>query len=147
MFLKRRSIAPARFAALAALPAILICTLAAPLHAAAPAFKADGPIASDTGYTLVEWANDGPVSLDISRHADLKDSRTLYSGSNSAYFISGLADGTYYLGLRDGSGTEAATLRMTVTHQSLTHALWLAGLGALVFLSVVAVIFRGARDE
>lgn len=95
----------------------------------------------------MQWHATGAVTLKLARKADFADARTLYSGGNSAYFLSGLADGTYYLELQGSGGETSAPLKLTVAHQSLTRALWLAGLGALVFLSTVAVIFRGARDE
>ncbi|OCC23023.1 hypothetical protein MB02_14525 [Croceicoccus estronivorus] len=124
-----------------------LVSLSAPAYAEAPAFSDAGPIASDTGYTLVQWSAPGAVTLDLAHRPDFSDARTLYSGANSAYFLSGLADGTYYLKLRDEAGTASATLELDVAHQSLTRALWLAGLGALVFLAIVATILRGARDE
>ncbi|WP_156840152.1 hypothetical protein [Novosphingobium aquimarinum] len=116
------------------------------LYAASPpTFRSDGAIDSDTGYSLIEWDASGPATLAIAPPG--APSRELYSGSNEAFFISGLADGTYRLTLRDASGQEAPPLELRVAHQSVTQALWLVALGAIVFLATVAAILRGARDD
>lgn len=96
---------------------------------------------------MIAWQADGPVTLAMTQGGDQASARTLYAGGNAAYFVSGLADGAYTLTLRDEAGAMAPPLELTVAHQSLTRALWLMGLGAVVFLMTVAVIFRGARDE
>lgn len=102
-------------------------------------------MSTDTGYSLIEWDAPGAATLAIT--APGAPARELYSGTNEAFFISGLADGTYRLTLRDASGREAAPLELEVTHQSVTQALWLVALGAIVFLATVAAVLRGARDD
>lgn len=96
---------------------------------------------------MIAWQADGPVTLAMAQGGDPAPARTLYSGGNAAYFVSGLADGVYTLTLSDEAGATASRLELTVAHQSLTRALWLIGLGAVVFLITVAVIVRGAHDE
>lgn len=116
------------------------------LHAATPpSFRSAEALTSDTGYSLIEWKASGPATLTISSPGAAP--RELYTGTNDAFFISGLADGTHRLTLRDAAGHEAAPLELRVTHQSVTQALWLVALGALVFLATVAAILRGARDD
>jgi hypothetical protein len=119
---------------------------AAPAHAAAPEFSTQ-QLTSDTGYATLEWTATGNVALMQAATPDFSAARTIYSGPNHANFISGLPNGTYYFALRDGTGARSRPLQLTVTHQSLTKALWLTAIGFIVFLSVVAVIFRGARDD
>ena len=119
-----------------------------PLHAeAGPAFSGEDNLSTDTGYALIEWTASDAVSLELSRQPDMANARVLYTGENTAFFISGLKDGTYFLALRDSAGEASAPLELSVAHQSLSRALWLAALGALVFVAVVGVIFAGARDE
>lgn len=113
--------------------------------ATAPSFRAHGAIESDTGYSLIEWDASGPATLAIVPPGAAP--RELYSGSNRALFISGLGDGTYRLTLRDAAGREAPPLDLRVAHQSVTRALWLVALGAIVFLATVAAVLRGARDD
>jgi len=79
--------------------------------------------------------------------ADFADATELYNGTNSSFFVSGLQDGDYFLRLRTADGAQADPLVLEVRHQSLTQALWLALLGAIVTIAVVAAILRGARDE
>jgi len=126
---------------------LLLAPFGAPLHAAAPRFVQPGAITSDTGYAMIGWSADAPVTLTMLRNDDPATARTLYSGSNSASFVSGLEDGTYTLILRDKAGLRSAPLELTVIHQPLARALLLVTMGALIFLAIVATILRGPRDE
>lgn len=112
---------------------------------AAPAFVDDGPLATDTGHVHVGWTTDEPVTLTLT--APDGQVRPVYNGTNDGIFLSGLADGEYALNLVGESGAKAAPLTLSVRHQSLEQALWLAGLGAIVFLLTVIVILRGTRGE
>lgn len=94
---------------------------------------------------MIEWDAPGAATLAIA--APGARPRELYSGTNNAFFISGLSNGTYRLTLRDASGREADRLELEVTHQSVTQALWLVALGAIVFLATVVAVLRGARDD
>ena len=110
------------------------------------------PDTTDSGYILASWQGRDEVTLEIAPWLDSNGApgtyRPLYTGRNTAYFISGLADGTYALRLREEGGTQSAPFRLTVEHQSASRALLLSLLGAIVFLSVVAVIAKGAaRDD
>lgn len=130
----------------------LLVLLTLPIHAHAqssgPAFTGAGPLTSDAGNSLIEWTGaDVPVALEIARSPDFADARPLYQGRNRAYFVSGLADGEYFLRLRGQDGALSEPLELIVVHQSLQRALWLALIGALVTLAIVATIFVGVRDE
>ncbi len=83
----------------------------------------------------------------MAQRTDFQDARPLYQGPNQSSFISGLADGDYYLRLRNKAGEESPALRLSVSHHPLSQALWLAALGAVIFLAVVVTILRGARDD
>ncbi|MCJ2186883.1 hypothetical protein [Novosphingobium beihaiensis] len=114
--------------------------------AAPPRFTSPDALSSDSGHAAVEWQADGPVTLEMTQDGNAAP-RVLYSGHNHSLFISGLANGTYRLRLTDAAGQSSPPLLLTVAHQSLSRALMLVALGAVIFLSIVAVIFRGARDE
>jgi len=122
-------------------------TFSTSLHAEAPRFISGEPLTSDTGHVLIEWQASGTVTLEMAGAPDLANARSLYEGTNHAFFISGLEEGDYYLRLRavDAAATEPLLLR--VRHQSLRQALWLALLGAFVTLATITAIVRGARDE
>lgn len=104
-------------------------------------------MSTDTGYVSLTWKADGEVTLERSSRVTMADAQVVYTGTNHALFLSGLADGTYYFTLHGKDGTRTPPLELTVTHQSLAQALWLSAIGALVFISVGAAILRGARDE
>ena len=122
-----------------------LLALGVPASAAAPAFSAPGPLASDTGHILLEWEAEAPVSLIIAERRDFQGGRALYSGPNRSFFVSGLDAGEYYLRLRDDAGRQSAPLVLTVEHQSLARAIWLTIIGAVIALAIVATILRGAR--
>ena len=126
---------------------LLLTGFGAPLHAGTPQFVEPGPVTSDTGYAMIGWKADAPVTLTMLRNDDPATARTLYSGANSASFVSGLEDGIYTLTLRDKAGLRSAPLELTVIHQPLARALLLVAMGALIFLAIVATILRGPRDE
>ena len=76
---------------------------------------------------------------------DFERGDALYRGPNRSFFLSGLDTGEYHLLLRDDAGRQSAPLVLTVEHQSLTRAIWLTIIGALIALAIVVTILRGAR--
>ena len=114
---------------------------------APPTFSTSAPLETDAGYTLIAWNADEPVTLEIAHAPDFADAKTLYNGRNKAFFVSGLANGDYLLRLRGADGNVSTPLELTVRHQSLQRALWLALIGAIVTLAIIAVILKGARDD
>ena len=122
-----------------------LLALGVPASAAAPAFSAPGPLASDTGHVLLEWEAEAPVSLIMAGNPDFEGGTALYRGPNRSFFLSGLDTGEYHLLLRDDAGRQSAPLVLTVERQSLTRAIWLTIIGALIALAIVVTILRGAR--
>lgn len=112
--------------------------------AAAPMFDDAGPLTTDSGNVQLGWQAEGAVTLEM---AAAGEAVPLYRGTNDSFFLTGLHDGNYTLRLIEEDSGEAAEVTLAVTHQSLGRALWLVGLGALVFLLTVGVIVRGARRE
>ncbi len=137
---------PLRFLFLACLCLAALVALAPSARAQAPAFAAEGALSSDSGHALVEWQADTPVLLEISDTAQFTDPRPVYQGDEGAYFLSGLAGGDYFLRLTDADGQQSSIQELRVTHQSLTQALWLTLVGAIITLAILAVILRGARS-
>jgi len=111
-----------------------------------PSFGDAAPLSTDTGHLQVTWTPNGH-SVTLALQRDGEAPRPLYTGSGDTLFVTGLADGDYRLSLSDESGAQTDTLALNVTHQSLSQALWLAALGAVVFLLTIAAILRGARDD
>ena len=101
----------------------------------------------DAGNALLTWQSDSPVRLVLRSEGKPSKDRVLYSGPKQSYFLSGLANGRYRLRLHGQDGSVADELALSVRHQSLSRALWLAALGAFVTLLVIGAILRGARDD
>lgn len=114
-------------------------------QATTPTFLVPGPLISDTGHALIEWEGDGVTTLEMAPGALFSNPHALYRGEGSSFFLSGLSDGEYHLRLRDESGGFSDPILLTVAHQSLERALWLTLIGALITLSLVLTILRGAR--
>lgn len=123
----------------------LISGMPLPAHAT-PTFSEAGPLATDSGHLHVGWTSDEPVTLTIVDVASAK-ARPIYRGAGNGLFLSGLKNGEYRLELVGDSGERAEPVLVEVAHQSLDTALWLAGLGAVVFLLTVGAILRGAQDD
>lgn len=138
-----------RAALLGGLPGALLLALAPQPAMAAPSFDHDGALTSNTGQVQLDWndGGSGEVTLEMARSADFADPDPLYSGTRTSYVLTGLAGGEYHLRLRDASGALSQPITLTVEHQSLTQALWLTAIGALITLGIVATIVVGARAE
>ena len=83
----------------------------------------------------------------IATMPDFSDAAIAYDGEAHSFFLSGLADGDYYLRIRGRNAVTSAPVRLTVEHQSLRRALLLLAIGSIITLAIVLTILRGARDE
>jgi hypothetical protein len=125
---------------------VTFAALATPV-AAAPAFTNEGELSSDTGQMLMSWQSEEPVTLVIGTDSELSDAQPVYSGSQQSYFLSGLANGDYYLRLDGESGASSDPIALSVAHQSLQQALWLTLIGLIITIGIIYTIMRGARDD
>ena len=87
------------------------------------------------------------VELQQSNNENFEDSRIIYSGKNTAYFLSGLKDNTYYFRLKPVNGTWTDPITVHVAHHSIQKAVSLFIVGVLIFCSIIMVIIRGAKNE
>jgi len=125
---------------------------------AIPVFTSPNPAVSDSGYTKLVWSySNYPVipehiefELQQSTSIDFQNSVLKYKGQDTATYISGLPNGTYFFRIRaihhntQQSGEWSEPLTLAVQHHSLYLAFILMAVGAVVFASTVAVIVRGA---
>lgn len=115
--------------------------------------KADFRVENDTlknnnGYFQLKWeaAEDTTVILQQAQNPEFADPKVLYQGLDKATFISGLTDGIYYYRIKEVNGDWSSTYHVVVEHQSLQLAYTLFGIGALVFLLTVGVIYKGMKQ-
>ena len=136
--------AVARARSVLAFLAILITTIApAAAFASPPTFSPDMALASDSGQVDVQWQADGEVTLTMNETS--RGTKLVYKGTDSRIFLSGLRDGDYELRLASEDGALSEPAVVEVRHQSLSRALFLVLIGALVTLGIVIVVLRGAR--
>ena len=132
---------------------LVLLFLTATLMAAAqefPEFNGSDSLTTNDGHVRLDWAAMAPgavYEVQQSTNASFENSMTIYEGADLATFVSGLSDGVYYYRFRANKGSWSETLTLTVKHYSLQLAFALAGLGAVVFLSTVVVILKGAAKD
>lgn len=87
--------------------------------------------------------------LQQSEDPEFRDVMTRYKGSDLATYISGLRSGNFYYRVRlvddDLTSDWSKPIVVTVEHHSLRLAFILFGIGAVVFLSTVAVVVHGVK--
>lgn len=115
-----------------------------------PAFNGSDSLTTNDGHVRLNWVATTPdavYEVQQSMNSNFENPLTIYEGADLATFVSGLTDGVYYYRLRADKGSWSDTLTLTVKHYSLQLAFALAGLGAVVFLSTVVVILKGAKKD
>lgn len=108
-----------------------------------------GPVSED-GHLKLAWEmSDASDRVEVQQSTDKEFNGAIrvYRGPDNATVISGLENGTYYFRLKHIDGEWSDTARVIVRHHSLTLALTLCVLGALVFLCTVAVVVTGVRNH
>lgn len=92
------------------------------------------------GYVTISW-EDTPQKSFVLEVKKGDDWHKIYSGQDKRATFSGLMDGIYIYRLMS-SGTELDQLEVHIDHYSLQNAFLFFGLGALVFLSLLYVLFE-----
>lgn len=116
-----------------------------------PQLKANTRIASAGFYRLAWQSGNIPVELQESTDRSFNQPVTIYSGLDQATLISGKPNGTWFYRIRFNHDNEAdswsSPLSVIVTHHSLGRAIVFFCLGLFVFISIVFIVSRGARNR
>jgi hypothetical protein len=120
-----------------------------PPHPAAGApveLRVDSAVAK-AGYFRLSWQAAGDVIVQEDTSPVFATPRVVYRGPDNARVLSGKPDGEWYYRARTAGrgGAFGDVLEVTVRHHPLERALAFFALGALVFLTTLAAIVRGAR--
>jgi hypothetical protein len=123
-----------------------------------PAGAEPASLTTKEGYFQLEWQipsgqplNEGAqFQVEQSRQPDFQETRLRYEGRDTASFISGLGNGSFYYRVRvvrsDGTqGDWSDSLVVKVEHHPLSQAWTLFGIGAVVFLATVVMILAGNK--
>lgn len=125
-----------------------------------PEFINQSTETTESGYLKLSWRiaevfEDQNIPIDFelqqSRDKAFKQATLIYHGPDYATFLSGLPNGDYYYRVRSSSQDETQyskwsnSIWVQVRHHSLALALWLFGIGAIVFLLTVVIVIQGAR--
>ena len=112
--------------------------------------NSDSSVAT-AGYFQLSWSGDAKIfQLQESANPDFKAFKLIYTGKDLARVISGKPDGDYYYRLVsvDSSSLQVSnTVKVAVKHHSLNHAFLFFLAGAIVFIAIVSLIFKGQRLE
>lgn len=139
---------------------LLLATPSAVLILPGVALAMPGPILSSTtelaraGNYQLRWGHESPMvhtyRLERADNPLFTNSVIVYEGADRATVVSGRSDGVMHYRVRaqfaDGSITDwSEATNVTVQHHSLTQALLLFALGALVFVATILLIITGNR--
>lgn len=113
------------------------------LHAATSlSIKDNG---ASAGYVTLGWDVENPdaISTIETKPANKKDApwRQLYQGPDTATTLSGLEGGDYLFRLKVGEGDWSEPLEFTVSHHALSKALAFFGVGLVLFLALLMLLF------
>ncbi len=101
---------------------------------------------STAGYFQLRWQGEGgQFELQQASTPQFLNPQTLYRGGDHASVLSGLANGEYYYRLRADGGPWSETLKVEVKHHPLNRAWGFFALGAVMFITTLVVLIRGAR--
>ena len=129
-----------------------------------PVFENSAEELTESGYVKLSWRWGPPQSepgqfefeLQRSQDSQFETATTLYRGPDFATFLSGLENGNYYFRVRgitanlakgEGKSEWSAPVLIRVNHHSLSLALILFGIGAVLFLLTVAIVIHGTRKS
>ncbi len=114
-----------------------------------PAFSADLVLSDDglaAGYATLSWQEVEGNKFELKENTPT-GWHTIYSGGDRASTLSGLRDGTYEFALWVDGQPYGAPLVLTVSHHPLGRAWMFFGVGALMFMALVALLIRRAGDH
>jgi len=108
---------------------------------------------STAGYFRLSWsieqdqdASSTQYELQQAGNREFTSYSTIYTGADMATVISGLPDRLYFYRVRvNGSNDWSDPVEVEVKHHSLTRAFGFFVLGALMFVTMLVVLIKGAR--
>lgn len=123
-----------------------------------PKFDGSSTVISKSGYQQLTWTveaqNEKKLEFELQQALDEQFAQvsTIYKGPDFATFLSGLENGHYYYRVRSMTADKlqksswSTPKTVEIKHHSLTLALSLFGLGAVVFLATVWIVIQGSRE-
>lgn len=119
------------------------------VYANALELSSDSNVAT-AGYYHLTWTGSGDtLQLQESTNAAFQSYKVIYQGKDTARVISGKSDGDYYyrLSSTDEYSQNSNVVKVTVAHHPLKNAILFFIAGAIVFISILVLIFQGSRAE
>ena len=102
---------------------------------------------------MLSWQLPDSASVELQQQAvSLESYQTIYTGSDTASVITGLADGDYSYRIRtvttEGEYSNWTTpVSVSVRHHPLPRAFGFFAVGAIVFISTIVLIVLGTRGR
>lgn len=134
------------------IPLLFLLSLSLTGASAAPRLAGDSELAT-AGYYRLSWQDGAPgaeYELQESSGAGFAYPRLIYRGPDLATVISGQDDGDYYYRIRaleaGRPGDWSETVKIRVEHHPLSRALAFFAAGAVVFIAILLLVVRGARN-
>jgi hypothetical protein len=108
---------------------------------------------STDGKFVLSWQLTDSAYVELQQQVvNLDDYRTIYTGSDTASVITGLADGDYSYRIRTVTAKGdysnwTAPVSVAVRHHPLPRAFGFFAVGAIVFISTIVLIVLGTRGR
>ncbi|MCY4779405.1 hypothetical protein ORI89_07070 [Sphingobacterium sp. UT-1RO-CII-1] len=132
--------------------AIFLALLPYCVRSEIPDLKIANGTETKQGVVKLDWTVSGQNSLE---NYELQEANTpsftqpkkRYDGNDTGTFISGLKNGTYYYRVRKVGDNWSNIVSVQIKHHSLTLAINLLILGAIVFIITTALILFSLRNQ
>ncbi len=95
---------------------------------------------TSAGYITLSWGKEDGGTYELNEIKD-NQSISLYRGMDNAVTLSGLPDGVYHYKLDIDNGEASYNLSVTVKHHSLFRAFMFLTLGAIMFITLIILLF------
>lgn len=123
-----------------------------------PRFTVPSTLTIPSGSFTLKWTSpEDPVStrfeLQEGTQRNFSSPRIIYAGPDRGTYISGLPNGDFFYRVRLVNVQEpeksqwSSPVHRAVQHPSLTFALSVMGVGAIVLISTISIIAVGAKNE
>ncbi|MEM6821429.1 MAG: hypothetical protein AAF558_05755 [Verrucomicrobiota bacterium] len=111
-------------------------------------FEGDSVHSADEGHVLIRWTelrHDTIYELQQSSDRNFENPRVRYLGPDTAFFASGLTEGSHFFRIREQSKTWAPRLEVQVNYPESSQVWLLLGIGSCVFCALLGFIIYQHR--
>lgn len=103
-------------------------------------------LSANEGHISLKWQGEPQFTLITSRTKTFSESKTLYGGSDTGFFMTGLKEGEHYFKVSGGKGiSDVVLVNVDYPSEGLVMGSLLVGLA--LFLSLCVIIIKGNKQS